>query len=202
MPRRPAELEIPPPPPGPEGVEPAAGLGKGRVAMTHPVAPPSVEPDEPALTADAELHRALLDAHAHAEKIRVSRKPFGSMRQKLAWPPRSGYHRHWFNDDPGRIQEARAAGYESVKDHDGQIVSRPVGTAKAGGVLLGYLMEIPEVLWLEDMRAAQELANEREQAILKSEPRGKALKQDDRSKFYQPDSMPTRIETSTRFDQR
>jgi hypothetical protein len=47
---------------------------------------------------------------------RPARKPFGSMSLKLDYPQRDGFHRHWFNDIPGRIGRAQEAGYEHVKD--------------------------------------------------------------------------------------
>jgi hypothetical protein len=34
---------------------------------------------------------------------RPARKPFGSMSLKLDYPQREGFHRHWFNDIPGRM---------------------------------------------------------------------------------------------------
>ena|SRR5579864_8182977 len=80
-----------------------------------------------------------------------ARQPFGSQTQKLAYPPREGFHRHWFNDSPGRIDSAIAAGYTHVLDKEGKRVARPVGVNEAGGALLGYLMEIPEDWYQEDM---------------------------------------------------
>lgn len=95
---------------------------------------------------------------APAERLRVnkqSRKPFGSHLQKLAYPPREGYHRHWFNDSPGRLETALEAGYTHVIDKEGRKVARPVGINDSGSALMGYLMEIPLEWYKEDMEAQQ-----------------------------------------------
>lgn len=97
------------------------------------------------------------------------RKPFGSMEQKLAYAERPGFHRHWFNDVPGRIDRAKEAGYENVKDKDGNVVVRNVGIADGGGPLRAYLMEIPQEWYQEDMKAQQNLIDEREQQIKRGE---------------------------------
>lgn len=85
----------------------------------------------------------------------VSRRPFGLREQKLAYPDREGYHRHWFNDEPGRIARAGDAGYSQVLDESGKPVSMTVGVARGGGAQVAYLMEIPAEWYREDM-AAQE----------------------------------------------
>lgn len=94
-----------------------------------------------------------------------SRKPFGSQIQKLAYPQRVGFHRHWFNDEPGRIEEALQAGYTHVEDKDGRKVQRVVGVATQGGALMGFLMEIPEEWFKEDMARNQQVVDERDAAI-------------------------------------
>jgi len=101
-------------------------------------------------------------------KKRVSkedRKPFGSQTQKLAYPPRTGFHRHWFNEEPGRIDAALAAGYTHVEDKEGRKVQRIVGVNAAGGPLNAYLMEIPEEWYQEDMAEQQRLVDEKDAAI-------------------------------------
>ncbi|GBQ26812.1 hypothetical protein ACLRDC_10635 [Gluconacetobacter sacchari] len=84
-----------------------------------------------------------------------ARRPFGLREQKLAYPDREGYHRHWFNDEPGRIARAVDAGYAQVKDDSGKPVSMTVGVARGGGAQVAYLMEIPAEWYRQDM-AAQE----------------------------------------------
>lgn len=96
---------------------------------------------------------------------RASRKPFGAMDQKLAYAQREGFHRHWFNDTPGRVARAIEAGYEHVKDMAGKTVSRVVGTAEGGGPLTAFLMEIPEEWYKQDMAAQQKDIDLKEEAI-------------------------------------
>lgn len=102
-------------------------------------------------------------------KVRPSRKPFGTMEQKLHYPPRENYHRHWFNDVGDRINRALEAGYDHVKDRDGKNVSKIVGSAEGGGPMNGYLMEIPEEWFREDMKAQQDRVDEMEKSIKRGE---------------------------------
>lgn len=96
---------------------------------------------------------------------RPKRRPFGSLEQKLAYPERPNFHRHWFNDAKNRIDRALEAGYEHVKDKEGKNVSYVVGTAEAGGPLHAFLMEIPQEWYDEDMAAQQKERDERMSAI-------------------------------------
>lgn len=85
-----------------------------------------------------------------------SRQPFGSQEQKLAWPPMPGFRLFWFNDEPGRVARALAAGYEHVRDGaSGAPVTRIVGRGSTGAGLLGYLMCIPMEWYQEDMARSQ-----------------------------------------------
>lgn len=84
------------------------------------------------------------------------RRPFGSRERKLAMAPREGFHRHWFNDDPGRIERAGEAGYTHVRDPKGSNTSNVVGVSRGGGPLVAYLMEIPIEWYQEDMLAQDE----------------------------------------------
>lgn len=97
---------------------------------------------------------------------RSTRKPFGSQTQKLAFPQREGFHRHWFNDTPGRIDSAKEAGYVHVKDPvTGQNVQRVVGTTAQGTALMAFIMEIPKEWWDEDMAVYAKAADEKEESI-------------------------------------
>lgn len=100
-----------------------------------------------------------------AGPARPNRKPFGSMQLKLAHEIRQGFHGHWFNDVPGRVDRAKDAGYEHVKDKNGKEVKRVVGTAEGGGALTAYLMEIPEEWYQEDMKAEQAHIDEKEEMM-------------------------------------
>ena len=100
---------------------------------------------------------------------RPNRKPFGALEQKLAYPSREGFHRHWFNDSPGRTARALEAGYEFVKGDDGKNVSRIVGTAEGGGPLSAYLMEIQEGWWKVDLADQQKQVNDKEDTMRRGE---------------------------------
>lgn len=93
---------------------------------------------------------------------RAARKPFGALIQRLSYPPREGYHRHWFNDHPGNIDSAIAAGYEHVIGEDGKKVCR-VADRTTG--MLTYNMEIPKEWFQEDMVRGQNIVDERESAM-------------------------------------
>ena len=130
-------------------------------------------------------------------RIRQTRKPLGAYTQKLALPVRQGYHRHWFNDVAGRIDEAKANGWAHVKGTDGKPIARCVGTGRDKGSMYAFAMEIPEVFWREDMDARHADAAARV-AALKSTPfrapQGTA-QASDTGKFYSPtEQAPISIE--------
>lgn len=136
--------------------------GRPPLSLSLPPDEPKGEPNRVS-TADHEA-----DGEAPQPKRRVTRetrKPFGSLDQKLAYPARPGYHRHWFTDKPGRITAAREAGYEHVMDETGKMVSRVVGKDKKGDAEIGYLMEIPQEWYDEDMKRVQDRVNQTDQAI-------------------------------------
>jgi hypothetical protein len=121
----------------------------------------------------ANAGRTLLqdDAGAARRVTRETRKPFGSMSQKLYWPKREGFYRHWFNDLPGRIEQALQAGYTHVTDPSTkQPVSRVVGKNDRGEGFRGYLMEIPEDWWREDMATNDRVTAARIDPIRRGKP--------------------------------
>lgn len=87
---------------------------------------------------------------------RPARKPFGVRRQRLSNEPIPGYQCYWFNDLPGRIQQAREAGYEHVLDADGKPVKTVGGVMEGGGALTQYRMKIPHEWYAEDQAAKEE----------------------------------------------
>lgn len=121
-------------------------------------------------------------------RIRGIRRPLGVYSQKLALDARHGYHRHWFNDQPGRVQEAQDNGWAHVKGPDGHPIRRVVGSGRDNGALYAYAMEIPEVIWQEDMaarhRAAAQVIESTKANPFKAAP-GTA-KPSDGGKFYSP----------------
>lgn len=158
-------------------------------------------PMEEDLSADASLssHSNQSDApptREEIEKIRALRKPLGTFSQKLALPTRRGYHRHWFNDVAGRVDEAAQNGWAHILDKDNKPTKRAVGTGRDNGVMYAYAMELPSVFWQEDMdarhaRAAETIAN------TKSNPFKAATgtaKPSDKGKFYSPEDAPLSVE--------
>lgn len=125
---------------------------------------------------------------------RENRKPFGSMTQKLYWPKRPGYYRHWFNDLPGRIQAATEAGYTYVKEAETRRpVSRVVGKTSDGQGFRAYLMEIPEDWFREDMQRVEQETASRIDPIR----RGKSKELDAAGPNYVPPNRGTWTEGDT-----
>ena len=122
------------------------------------------------------------------ERIRKVRKPFGAFRQKLALPVRPQYHRHWFNDVPGRVDEAIAGGWTHVTDSEGKPIRRVVGTGRDKGALYAYAMELPLIFWEEDQAAKLERAKSAVAAIKASPFRAQqgSSQKADQGKFYSP----------------
>lgn len=160
-----------------------------------PPAVARVEDDRETLTADVAIAAQQLpedEREAYLAEVarieRLARNPFGSMKQKLALPERPGYHRHWFNDSPGRVDEANENGWSHVKDKQGKKVRRVVGSAKEGGPLFAYAMEIPKIFFNRDMDARHAVASARMEEIRKNPIRAPAgaAQRSDRGKFYSP----------------
>jgi hypothetical protein len=95
---------------------------------------------------------------------RENRRPFGARDPKLAWPPRLGFHRHWFNDTEDRIARAQQGGYTFVKDQDGRVVEKSVGN-RAGQQIKGFLMEMPIAWRNEDLAARENIARELDEKV-------------------------------------
>lgn len=150
-----------------------------------------------AFAQDAPLNNAA-SLQSEVARIRALRRPLGAFSQKLALAERPGYHRHWFNDTPGRIDEAEANGWAFVLDKDGKPTSRVVGTGRDNGALKAYAMELPAVLWQEDIDAKHAEAKSRIDGIKASPFRSKPGEATaaDKGKFYSPqeDVAPLSIE--------
>lgn len=102
---------------------------------------------------------------------RKERVPFGAMRQKLQVDENAipGYRLYWFSDKDLRIQDAEAAGYEFVYQHEigrvgerdvlpdqldqGEKVIYAVDTTEQGLPLIGYLMKIKKQWYEKDKKA-------------------------------------------------
>jgi hypothetical protein len=133
-----------------------SGRAESREAKAPQGAPQSlntISGTEPALSLDAPGER-----HVRSP----DRKPFGSMVQKLAVPPRPGYHRHWFNEEPGRIGQALENGYNHVLDN---ATKKPIARVVNKAGQQAYLMEIPQAWFDEDMAAQQQAVDDKEDTI-------------------------------------
>jgi hypothetical protein len=118
-----------------------------------------------------------------------NRAEWGAFSQKLALPERNGYHRHWFNDVAGRIDEAVASGWSHViNPRDGKPLKRTVGAGRDNNPLAAYAMELPAIFWQEEMDARHKLASDRVDAIKKNPFQAKPgqAQASDKGKFYDP----------------
>lgn len=116
-----------------------------------------------------------LEKGSKSERTRI---PMSLPQQKLSVPDIPGYHLHWMNGNPARIQAALQAGYEFV-DQD-EVTVNNLGLADDAGssgstdmgsrvsVLAGsgvdttgqaerlYLMKIKQEWWEEDQRVLED----------------------------------------------
>jgi hypothetical protein len=139
--------------------------------------------EAPARRIDPEqIPRDVKDRPARAE-----RRAFGGMQLKLAAAERPGYHRCWMNDEGNTLQEAEAAWYNYVTEHEsstgeGSKVRKLVGTKEGGAPLYAYLMEIEQDLWEQDQAIIEKRAHEVNASIGKVSQDG--LRAADRGNFY------------------
>lgn len=159
--------------------EPGTGSAPAAPAAAQPqetaAAPPPVSmdpaprqaPEGPAAQADIGGPELIPgddpSRHYPADFVRV---PFGDKRLKLDFPPSPpGFVQYIFNDWPGRIEEAQAAGYKFREDSQGKPMSRVVGVKEGGGPLYGYPMIIPEQWWKDDHARGQQRVDQVDEAI-------------------------------------
>ncbi len=116
-------------------------------------------------TADRSDSQVLADA-------RVRRKDAANIKgaalegQVLNVPPKEGYVRRWVRGSEQRLDQLSKKGYSLVNSETnssgsrstdlGTSTSQIVGTAKDGGARRDYLMEIPEELYLEDLKIKEQ----------------------------------------------
>lgn len=126
---------------------------------------------------------------ADIARIRQLARPFGSLTQKLAIPQIPGYYIHWFNDEPGRIDEQLERGWTGVQDRQGRPVKRIVGRGRTGAGLFAYALKIPLVFREEEMARRHAEARARI-GEMKKNPfplrDGESANPKDEGKFYSP----------------
>ncbi len=121
------------------------------------------------------------------ETGRRARVPLGTMRTKLDFQKRPGYHRHLFDGRSQRIHDAQRAGYEFVEEMiEGRKVKVSVqtGTREDGSARVDYLMEIRQEFYDHDQAIKQLVVDEIDAAILSGEPRETG--QSEPGKYYTP----------------
>lgn len=143
-----------------------------------------------------------------AQSERVEEQPrfrpvFTGMIQKLSViNPEPGWHYHWLNDYPGRVELALSGGYQHVRkgevrlvdgvvprDSDlGEIVSTIVGRTEDNAPLRAYLMRIRQEHYEEGQNVIQSAVDRVDAAIRK----GKTSGQED-SHFYIPKGAPIKM---------
>ena len=111
------------------------------------------------------------------KKVRKERVPM-HIRQPIQAAPREGYRRRVVKNDPVRLERLRMAGYTVVEDgttigdhKEGQAESPGSASAKivnpsSGG--WGVLMEIPEEMYQEDLKAKHDKIDRDEEALITS----------------------------------
>lgn len=140
-----------------------------------------------ALTIQEKKERALARTEADRPQ-RKTRTPFGVPKFKLGVPMQiEGFHLHWINDTPGRVQEALSSGYQFVVPKEVGIpteetqVKRLVGTQESGEPLYAYLMKIELDYYEEDQKELQ-----RQVDMFDNLVRQGKLEQATNDKRYQP----------------
>jgi hypothetical protein len=123
---------------------------------------PLVEGRALELAQEAQRLAAQAQEASEPARPRPGRKPFGAQEQTLAWPPIPGFRLYWFNDTPGRVDRAKEAGYEHVRDPEtSSPVKRNVGRGENGAGLQSFLMKIPEEWYREDQAAVNAAESEK-----------------------------------------
>lgn len=137
----------------------------GKFVKRTPITPVAQQAHQQA-EAEALAAAQALDAPVVQPKNtrRKERRPFGRQEAKLTYPPREGFTRRFFNDDPGRVERALDAGYTHVVK-DSHNYTRPGGTNKQGGGRTLFLMEIPTEFYDEDFAAKNGALDETDNAI-------------------------------------
>lgn len=131
-------------------------------------------------------------------------RPMSAGQRKLEVPEIEGYRLYWFRDDPGRIEEAKRAGYTFVEkdeislndtdlgggDDKGDDLGDRVSRAQGGGAMQGnqparlYLMKCP----IEIAEYAQELVNRNVDVVVEALKGGTSgqekLSRSEREKTY------------------
>lgn len=125
---------------------------------------------------DEKEHNPSLSQEDRIADQAFQRIPMSAPMAKLTTPDIPGYHLHWINDYPGRINQAIRAGYQFVEQEEVHVNSRDiagdrsefggtdlgtrvsivVGTDDKGKELRGYLMKIRSEWYTQDQSVIQD----------------------------------------------
>ena len=106
---------------------------------------------------------------------RAERVPLGSHRSKLSVADKDpNYAYRWFNDQPGRLEQAEKAGYEFVNDAatgetgdaNTDLGSRTSTVVDRREGVRGYLMRIRKEWYDDDQASKQKVNDEVDRSIL------------------------------------
>lgn len=59
--------------------------------------------------------------------------PMSAPVARLSVPQKPGWHRHWFRNDPGRIERAQRAGYRFVDPNEVSVIGKSMGGSPEEG---------------------------------------------------------------------
>lgn len=108
------------------------------------------------------------------------RRPLSVPMRKMELPEIPGFHVHWINDYPGRVEQAQDGGYEFVAREEvrlnergptptdtdlGSRVSMVVGSNGDGTPLRAYAMKIKNEWYEEDQKVLQNRNNQIDESI-------------------------------------
>lgn len=120
----------------------------------------------------------------------VKRIPLGQHVARLNYPARPGYARRWISDQPGRVERALGSGWSHVKDlKSKQPVRMVVDSSLGQNGRQGFLMEIPEALYLEDQKLKQDSLDEVDNEIYNG-----SYNQEAGDKRYNPTFAPNKFD--------
>jgi hypothetical protein len=138
-------------------------------------------------------------------KGRTKRVPLGKGRLKLTTTNRTPPDKvdRWFNDDPGRLQEALEAGYVFVKDPEAVVgegtenerdgmttaICRSAGSRRDGNPRKMYLMRQDKAVYDADQAAKVKANEKREETIRRNLVPGPQGEQHDGSHRYSPEGI-------------
>lgn len=124
-------------------------------------------------TARPTATKAVEQVRSEAERPRrKERIPFGVPQSRLSVPLQiPGYHLHFINDSPGRLQQAQLGGYTFVAPSEVGLGGTETqyrvlaGRNEDGSAMYAYLMKIEQEFYEEDQKLHQKTVDQFDDAI-------------------------------------